>query len=185
MTIEVQVMLKRIEVSQLRSWLLGLAGCISILIAAPACPRDLNSENRDIEIDITQGTGHLFNWSRTDRLIKSIMVDNPEVLTKSLLFNANGCSRTACNNSSMLLISSRASTKVGYRGTIRVITKDRRNQLHPYTITIKVSKTPQAEHETSFFTDRVANPKTNTVFSPRRNFNNPFLRTLPVNNRNF
>ena len=178
-------MLLWIEVNQLRSWLLGLAGCISILIAAPAHSRDLNSENRNIEINITQGTGHLFNWSRTDRRIKSIMIDNPEVLTKSLLFNANGCNRTACNNSSMLLVSSRATTKIGYRGTIRVITKDRRNQLHPYTITIKVSKTIQPEHETSFFTDRVANPKVNTILSPRRNFNNPFLRTLPINNRNF
>ena len=83
-------MLKRIEVSQLRSWLLGLAGCASIFVAAPVHPRDLNSENRNIEINITQGTGHLFNWSRTDRRIKSIMIDNPEVLTKSLLFNANG-----------------------------------------------------------------------------------------------
>jgi ABC-type uncharacterized transport system involved in gliding motility auxiliary subunit len=178
-------MLPQIEVRQLRSWLLGLAGCISVFVAAPAYPRYLNSENRNIEINITQGTGHLFDWSRTDHRIKSIMVDNPEVLTKSLLFNANGCNRTACNNSSMLLVSSRAATKIGYRGTIRVITKDRRNQLHPYTITIKVSRTPQAEHETSFFTDRVANPKTNTVSNPRRNFNNPFLRTLPVNNRNF
>jgi hypothetical protein len=178
-------MLKRIEVSQLRSWLRGLTGCISILVATPAHPRDLTSEARNIEINITQGTGHLFNWSRTDRRIKSIMVDNPEVLTKSLLFNANGCNRMACNNSSMLLISSRAATKIGYRGTIRVITKDRRNQLHPYTIVIKVSKLPQPEHETSFFTNRVANPKANTVFSPRRNFDNPFLRTLPINNRNF
>ena len=176
---------KQIGTLQLRSWLLGLAGCISILIAVPANPRDLNSKNRDIEVNITPDTGHLFDWSRTDRRIKSILVDNPEVLTKSLLFNANGCNRTACNNSSMLLVSSRAATKIGYRGTIRVITKDRRNQLHPYTITIKVSRTPQPEHETSFFTDRVANPKANTVFSPRRNFNNPFLRTLPVNNRNF
>jgi hypothetical protein len=178
-------MLRRIEVSQLRSWLLGLAGCISTIVAAPAYPRDLNSESRNIEINITQGTGHLFNWSRTDRRIKSIMVDNPEVLTKSLLFNANGCNRTACNNSSILLISARSATRIGYRGTIRVITKDRRNQLHPYTITIKVSNSPQAENETSFFTDRVANPKTNTVSSPRRNFNNPFLRIIPVNNRNF
>jgi hypothetical protein len=185
MTIEIQVMLKRIEISQLRSWLLGLAGCISMLVAAPTHPRDLNSENRNIEINITQGTGHLFNWSRTDRRIKSIMVDNPEVLTKSLLFSANGCNRTACNNSSMLLVSSRAATKIGYKGTIRVITKDRRNQLHPYTITIKVSKSPQPEHETSFITNRVANTKANTVFSPRRNFDNPFLRTLPINNRNF
>jgi hypothetical protein len=178
-------MLRRIEVSQLRSWLLGFAGCSSMLVAAPAHPRDLNSEYTNIEINITQGTGHLFDWSRTDRRIKSIMIDNPEVLTKSLLFNANGCNRTVCNNSSMLLVSSRAATKIGYRGTIRVITKDRRNQLHPYTIMIKVSKIPQSEHETSFFTDRMANPKANTVFSPRRNFNNPFLRTLPVNNRNF
>ncbi len=178
-------MLKQIEIHHLRSLCIGLAGCISILITAPANPKDLNSENRNIEINITQGTGHLFNWSRTDRRIKSIMIDNPEVLTKSILFNANGCSKTACNNSSMLLISSRAAAKIGYRGTIRVITKDRRNQLHPYTITIKVSKIPQLEHETSFFTDRVANPQANTVFSPRRNFNNRFLRTVPVNNRNF
>jgi hypothetical protein len=178
-------MLKQIEIRQLKTWFRGLTGCISILVAAPAYSRDLNAENRNIKINITQGTGHLFNWSRTDRRIKSIMIDNPEVLTKSLLFNANGCNRTVCNNSSMLLVSSRAATKIGYRGTIRVITKDRRNQLHPYTIMIKVSKIPQSEHETSFFTDRVANPKANTIFSPRRNFNNPFLRTLPVNNRNF
>lgn len=178
-------MLKQIEIRQLKTWFRGLTGCISILVAAPAYPRDLSSEHTNIEINITQGTGHLFDWSRTDRRIKSIMIDNPEVLTKSLLFNANGCNRTVCNNSSMLLVSSRAATKIGYRGTIRVITKDRRNQLHPYTIMIKVSKIPQSEHETSFFTDRVANPKANTVFSPRRNFDNPFLRTLPVNNRNF
>jgi hypothetical protein len=178
-------MLKRIEVRQLRSWLRGLTGCISILVTTPTHPRDLNSETRKIEINITQGTGHLFDWSRTDRRIKSIMVDNPEVLTKSLLFNANGCNRTACSNSSMLLVSSRAATKIGYRGTIRVITKDRRNQLHPYTITIKVSKIPQAEHETQFLVNQLAKPQANTVFSPRRNINNPFLRTLPVNNRNF
>jgi hypothetical protein len=178
-------MLKRIEVRQLRSWLLGLTGCILILITAPAHPRDLNSETRNIEINITQGTGHLFDWSHTDRRIKSIMVDNPEVLTKSLLFNANGCNRTACSNSSMLLISSRKAAIIGYRGTIRVITKDRHKQLHPYTITIKVSKIPQSEHETKFFVNQLAKPQANTIFSPRRNINNPFLRTIPVNNRNF
>ena len=178
-------MLPRIEIRQLRSWFLGLAGCISVFVAAPAHPRYLNSENRNIEINITQGTGHLLDWSRTDRRIKLIMVDNPEVLTKSLLFNANGCNRTACNNSSILLISARSATRIGYKGTIRVITKDRRNQLHPYTIVVKVSKTPQPEHETKFFVNQLANPKATTIFSPRRNITNPFLRTIPVNNRNF
>jgi hypothetical protein len=178
-------MVKQIEIRYLKTWIGGLTGYISIFLVAPAYAGDLNSENRNIEINITQGTGHLFNWSRTDRRIKSIMVDNPEVLTKNLVFNANGCNRMACNNSSMLLVSSRAATRSGYRGTIRIITKDRRNQLHPYTIVIKVSKLPQSEHETSFFTDRTANPQINTVFSPRRNSDNPFLRILPVNNRNF
>jgi hypothetical protein len=178
-------MLKQIEIHQLRFIFVGLTGCISVLIAAPANPGNLNAENRNIEVNITKGTGHLFNWSRTDRRIKLIMIDNPEVLTKSLLFNANGCSRAACNNSSMLLVSSRTATKIGYRGTIRVITKDRRDRLHPYTITIKISKTPQSEHETNFFVDRVANPQATTIFSPQRTINSPFLRTLPVNRHNF
>jgi hypothetical protein len=178
-------MLKQIEIHQLRSLWMGLAVWILILIAAPANSRSISSETRNIKVNITQGTGHLFDWSRTDRRIKSIMIDNPEVLTKSILFNANGCSKKACNNSSILLVSSRAATKIGYRGTIRVITKDRRNQLHPYTITIKVSKSPQAENETKFFSNPVAIPQTTTIFSPRRSFNNRLLRTVPVNNRNF
>ena len=178
-------MLKQIQVRQSILFVIGLASCTLVLIIAPATARDLSSEVRNIEVNITQGTGHLFNWSRTDRRIKLIMIDNPEVLTKSILFNVNGCSKKACKNSSILLISSRAAAKTGDRGTIRVITRDRRNQIHPYTIIIKVTKTPQAEHETSFFTNPVANPQANTIFSPRRNFNNRFLRTLPVSNRNF
>jgi hypothetical protein len=178
-------MLKPINIYQLRSYLLGVAGCISVLICIPTTARDLNSENRSIEVNISQGTGHLFDWSGTDRRIKSIMVDNPELSTKSLLFNANGCTIKACKNSSMLLVSSRAATKIGYRGTIRVITKDRRNRLHPYTITIKVSKTPQAEHETKFFLNQLAQPQRTNVLSPSRTFNNNGVRTLPVNRRNF
>ena len=178
-------MLKQIKIYQLISVVIGLASCYSTLIIIPATAREVSSNNTNIDVNITQGTGHLFNLSRTDRRIKSMMIDNPEVLTKNILFNTNGCSKTACKNSSILLISSRAGGIIGYTGTIRVITKDRFNQLHPYTITVRISKIPQTENETNFFTDRVATPQTNAVFSPRRNLNNRFLRTIPVNISDF
>jgi hypothetical protein len=178
-------MLKQIEIHQFKPlYLLGLVGYISIAIVVPVHARDLSSDSRNIEVDITRITGHLFDWSQTDRRIKSIMVDNPEVLTKSILFSANGCTVKVCNNSSILLISARAAARIGEKGTIRVITTDRQQRLHPYTITIRISKRTQSEHETKFF-NRFGQPAIPTVRSPRHNFDNRFIRTVPINFRNF
>jgi hypothetical protein len=165
-------------------YVLGIAGCILIVNSVPASSRELSSENRNLEVDITRGTGHLFDWSQTDRRIKSIMIDNPEISTKSILFNANGCTVKACSNSSMLLVSSRAAAQVGFRGTIRVIATDRNNRLYPYTITIKVTKLPQQQHETKFYSNQYASPSIPTVRSAGDSVNSGSLSPVPVNFRN-
>lgn len=112
--------------------------------------QELSQDNRNIAIAVTGQSGHLLDWSQTDRRIGRIMIDNPESFTKNIVFTTDGCSPKECHNASLLLVSSRPGAPIGYGGTMRVITYDRKQRLYPYTVTIKILKNSQAENETKF-----------------------------------
>jgi hypothetical protein len=112
--------------------------------------QELSRDTRNVEISVSQNTGHLLDWSQTDRRIKLIMIDNPELLTKKIVFNADGCSPKECKDASLLLISPRPAAGLGHGGTLRVITYDRKQKLYPYTISITITKQPQKDNETRF-----------------------------------
>lgn len=127
-----------------------LFACAVLALPQIAMAGDLSKDTKNVEVQVSQTTGHLLNWSSSDRRIKSVMVDNPEVLKKNILFNIDGCTKQRCNNASLLLISPRPGARPGLGGTIRVITYDAQNRLYPYTVTIRVTAKPQTDNETRF-----------------------------------
>jgi hypothetical protein len=120
------------------------------ILAIPVEARQLYKDSRKLEITVSQQTGHLIDWSQTDRRIRTIGIDNPELFTRNFIFNADGCTPKKCTNASMLLISARPMATIGQCGTLRVIAVDRQGKLHPYTITIKVTKNTPDDNETRF-----------------------------------
>ena len=107
-------------------------------------------DERNVHAIISPSSGHLFDWSHTDRRIKTIMVDNSEVFTRNFLFVAEGCTPKQCKNSSILLVSSRSATPIGQIGMLRVITQDRKGNLYTYTIKIQLRKQSLTDNETRF-----------------------------------
>jgi hypothetical protein len=107
-------------------------------------------DERNVDAIISPSSGHLFDWSHTDRRIKTIMVDNSEVFTRNFLFVAEGCTSKQCSNSSILLVSSRPTAAIGQIGTLRVITQDRKGNLYTYTIKIQLKKQLPRDNETRF-----------------------------------
>lgn len=123
----------------------------TLMLSPPVLSQDVPRETRSLEVAVNQQTGHLLNWSATDRRIKSIMIDNPESLQKNIVFNVDGCTRQLCSNdASLVLISPRPGAKVGVGGTIRVITYDPKNRLFAYTIKINITDDLQQDAETRF-----------------------------------
>jgi hypothetical protein len=120
------------------------------ILTIPAEARQLYKDSRNIEITVSQATGHLIDWSQTDRRIRTIGIDNPELFTKNFIFNADGCTPKKCTNASMLLVSARPTATNGQSGTLRVIAVDRKGNLYPYTIIIKVNKNTPDDNETRF-----------------------------------
>jgi hypothetical protein len=120
---------------------------LAMSISADA--RDFKDNRNSIEATISPTSGHLFDWSLTDRRIKTIMVDNPEVFMNKFLFVADGCTVKQCKNSSLLLVSSRPGAAIGQVGTLRVITLDRKGNSYTYTIKIKLNKNT-TDNETRF-----------------------------------
>jgi hypothetical protein len=131
--------------------LLTLSAIIVTLFTLPLSvdARDFKDNRNSIEASVSPTSGHLFDWSLTDRRIKTIMVDNPEVFTSKFLFIADGCTVKQCKNASLLLISSRPGTAIGQVGTLRVITLDKKGNSYTYTIKIKLNKST-TDNETRF-----------------------------------
>jgi hypothetical protein len=117
-----------------------LSAIIVTLFAIPADARDFKDNRNSVEAYLSPTSGHLFDWSLTDRRIRTIMVDNPEVFTNKFIIVADGCSAKQCKNSALLLVSSRPGTAIGQVGTLRVITVDKKGNSYTYTIKIKLTK---------------------------------------------
>jgi hypothetical protein len=116
-------------------------------------------DKRTINIDVSQANGHLLDWSGTDRRIKMIMLDNPENLTKKIVFNADGCTPKECNNASLLLVSARPGAGIGHGGVLRVITFDPNQKLYSYTVIITIKRGLSTDNETRFTVRAVQHPK--------------------------
>jgi hypothetical protein len=121
--------------------LLTLSAIILTLFTLPLSvdARDFKDNRNSIEASVSPTSGHLFDWSLTDRRIKTIMVDNPEVFTSKFLFIADGCTVKQCKNASL----------IGQVGTLRVITLDKKGNSYTYTIKIKLNKST-TDNETRF-----------------------------------
>ncbi len=129
---------------------IALSTIISLsILPSSVDARDFKDNRNSIQASISPTSGHLFDWSLTDRRIKTIMVDNPEVFTSKFLFVADGCTVKQCKNASILLVSSRPGAAIGQIGTLRVITLDKKGNSYTYTIQIKLTKST-TENETRF-----------------------------------
>ena len=67
----------------------------------------------------------LLDWSRTDRRIERIFIDNPERFRESFVFTTDGCDKEKCANASMINVSARAGSAGIRRGSIKVVLRDR------------------------------------------------------------
>jgi hypothetical protein len=123
------------------------------MVTIPVEARQYYKDTRNIQVTVSQSTGHLLDWSMTNRRIKAIQIDNPELFTKNFIFTIDGCNPKKCTNASIILISARPTAERGKRGTLRVIAVDARGGLHPYTIAIQVTRGTPNDNETRFEPD--------------------------------
>lgn len=132
---------------------LVVSALILPLIASPIAARQYYKDTRNIQVTVSQSTGHLFDWSMTNRRIKGVVIDNAETFTKNFVFTIDGCTPKKCTNASILLISARPTAAMGNKGSLRVIAVDTRGGLHPYNIAIEVTRGTPDDNETRFEPD--------------------------------
>lgn len=92
----------------------------------------------EINAQVSADLGQLLDWSRTDRRIERIFIDNPERFRESFVFTTDGCDKEKCANASMINVSARAGSAGIRRGSIKVVLRDR--SARKYVCVVRLTK---------------------------------------------
>lgn len=99
----------------------------TLALTLPANAQEIGRNQQEITAYISPSQGHLIDWSKTDRRIERIFIDNPEQFKESFVFATDGCAKDKCSPStSMINLGSRGGSDRIRRGSIKVVLRDRR-----------------------------------------------------------
>jgi hypothetical protein len=112
-----------------------MALAISLLSSSPIAAANLSVDRTQVNALVSVNTGQLLDWSKTDRRIERIFIDNPEQFRQIFVFATDGCDKDKCSASaSMINISARSGTTGIKRGSMKVVVRDRSARKYVYVI---------------------------------------------------
>jgi hypothetical protein len=110
------------------------------------------TSTKEINVLVSNRSGHLLDWSKTNQRIQMVMIESPEETLEKITFSIPGCQKNACgNDSSLMLINSRKGRTSGI-AAVRVVTLGRKGLRNIYRVRIKIinGEVPSGETETEF-----------------------------------
>jgi hypothetical protein len=110
------------------------------------------TSTKEINVLISNRSGHLLDWSKTNQRIQMVMIESPEETLEKITFSIPGCQKNACgSDSSLMLINSRKGRTSGI-AAVRVVTLGRKGLRNIYRVRIKIinGEVPSGETETEF-----------------------------------
>jgi hypothetical protein len=110
------------------------------------------TSTKEINVLVSNRSGHLLDWSKTNQRIQMVMIESPEETLEKITFSIPGCQKNACgSDSSLMLINSRKGRTSGI-AAVRVVTLGRKGLRNIYRVRIKIinGEVPNGETETEF-----------------------------------
>jgi hypothetical protein len=110
------------------------------------------TSTKEINVLVSNKSGHLLNWSKTNQRIQMVMIESPEETLERITFSIPGCQKNACgSDSSLMLINSRKGKTSGV-AALRVITLGKKGTRNIYRVRIRIinGEVPSDETETEF-----------------------------------
>jgi hypothetical protein len=110
------------------------------------------TSTKEINVLVSNRSGHLLDWSKTNQRIQMVMIESPEETLEKITFSIPGCQKNACgSDSSLMLINSRKGRTSGI-AAVRVVTLGRKGLRNIYRVRIKIinGEVPSGETETEF-----------------------------------